>query len=40
MNSENANQEQKRDFKTSMECKTMLWYINLETPSMGVVPSQ
>jgi len=24
MNSENANQEQKRDFKTSMECKTML----------------
>jgi len=24
MNSENANQEQKRDFKTSMECKMVL----------------
>jgi len=35
-----TNQEQKRDFKTSIECKTVMWYINLKTPWMGVVPSQ
>ena len=29
----------KRDFKASMECKTVLSYINVKTPLMGAVPS-
>jgi len=29
----------KRDFKASMECKTVLSYINVKTPLIGVVPS-